>query len=118
MTCEDCNGYVKPDIVFFGEALPPEFFEHLLIDVPKCDLLVIMGTSLKVGPFNQLPLMVPEDCPRLLINRDPVGQNILDFEESDNKRDVFYASDCDSACEQLAELLGWQDDFKKLLNES
>lgn len=25
--CEKCNGYVKPDIVFFGENLPVRFFE-------------------------------------------------------------------------------------------
>jgi len=116
LSCEDCNGYIKPDIVFFGEALPPQFFNQLTIDVPKCDLLIIMGTSLKVSPFNHLPFMVPEDCPRLLINRDPVGQTILEYEENDNKRDVFYASDCDSACELLAELLGWQNDYKQILN--
>ena len=38
---------VKPDIVFFGENLPKRFYSYI-VDFPKCDLLVIMGTSLEV----------------------------------------------------------------------
>ena len=42
-----CRSVVKPDIVFFGEDLSEEFykFRH---DFDKCDLLIIMGTSLTV----------------------------------------------------------------------
>ena len=28
---EDCHGLVKPDIVFFGEALPPDFHKQLML---------------------------------------------------------------------------------------
>ena len=48
------GGLVKPDIVFFGEALPPRFSEMLRQDMPKCDLLIVMGTSLAVQPFASL----------------------------------------------------------------
>ena len=41
------QGVVKPDIVFFGENLPKRFYSYI-VDFPKCDLLVIMGTSLEV----------------------------------------------------------------------
>ena len=41
------QGVVKPDIVFFGEDLPKRFYSYI-VDFPKCDLLVIMGTSLEV----------------------------------------------------------------------
>ena len=28
--CSSCKeGYVKPDVVFFGEGLPKEYFEHI-----------------------------------------------------------------------------------------
>ena len=39
---------MKPDIVFFGEDLPQRFHSLQLRDFSKCDLLVIMGTSLEV----------------------------------------------------------------------
>lgn len=41
---------MKPDIVFFGEQLPPKFYMYLA-DVPKADLLIVMGTSLEVCMF-------------------------------------------------------------------
>lgn len=28
---DDCDGLVKPDIVFFGEGLPDKFFKHLSV---------------------------------------------------------------------------------------
>ena len=42
------QGLVKPDIVFFGEDLPPRFHSLQLPDFAKCDLLIVMGTSLEV----------------------------------------------------------------------
>jgi NAD-dependent SIR2 family protein deacetylase len=45
---QDCGGVVKPDITFFGESLPERFFTSADRDFPMCDLLIVMGTSLKV----------------------------------------------------------------------
>ena len=45
---------MKPDIVFFGENLPQNFFANASEDFPKCDLLIIMGSSLVVQPFASL----------------------------------------------------------------
>ena len=42
------------DIVFFGEALPDRFAQCAMQDMKKCDLLLIMGTSLLVHPFASL----------------------------------------------------------------
>eukprot|EP00471_Norrisiella_sphaerica_P011297 CAMPEP_0184494182 /NCGR_PEP_ID=MMETSP0113_2-20130426/28069_1 /TAXON_ID=91329 /ORGANISM="Norrisiella sphaerica, Strain BC52" /LENGTH=303 /DNA_ID=CAMNT_0026879825 /DNA_START=87 /DNA_END=998 /DNA_ORIENTATION=- len=69
-----CNGLVKPDIVFFGENLPRRYWSLSGKDFPKCDLLLILGTSLQVHPFAGLIDKVPKDCVRVLFNRDPVGQ--------------------------------------------
>lgn len=52
--CEECPGVVKPDIVFFGEALPTNFYENITSDFEKCDLLIILGSSLAVQPFASL----------------------------------------------------------------
>ena len=43
-TCRHCGGYVKPDIVFFGEALPGRFHRLVKQDMRKADLLIVMGT--------------------------------------------------------------------------
>ncbi|KJH43696.1 transcriptional regulator, Sir2 family [Dictyocaulus viviparus] len=52
--CYKCKGVVKPDVTFFGESLPTRFFQCAISDFPKCDLLLIMGTSLVVQPFANL----------------------------------------------------------------
>ena len=70
---EESGGLVKPDIVFFGENLPRRFFERTAADLPACDLLVVMGTSLVVQPFASMIDEVAKDCPRLLINREKAG---------------------------------------------
>ena len=46
---------MKPDIVFFGESLPEEFHRQMEIDKDDCDLLIVMGSSLKVRPVALIP---------------------------------------------------------------
>ena len=70
--CE-CEGVVKPDVVFFGEQLPKRFFQQLKWDFPRCDLLLIMGTSLVVQPFCTLVDEVDNNVPRVLINDRKIG---------------------------------------------
>ena len=113
---------VKPDITFFGEALPSRFFELRDADLASCDLLIVMGTSLHVAPFNGLIHKVLPNTPRLLINREEVGgppkalvdvglcelhSTDLDFRPGFNYRDAFYQGTCDDAVKQLAGELGW-----------
>ena len=45
--CDSCGGLVKPDLVFFGEALPERFLMHQE-DLIFSDYLICMGTSLEV----------------------------------------------------------------------
>lgn len=83
--CPDCNGLVKPRIVFFGESLPYEFHEGIHRDFPQCDLLICMGTSLTVQPFASLIDRVGDQVPRLLINNEAVGQGSMDDYDSDDE---------------------------------
>ncbi|KAJ7204215.1 NAD-dependent deacetylase sirtuin-2 [Mycena rebaudengoi] len=97
-----CNGLVKPDIVFFGEPLPAEFFDgfpHTL----DADLLLIMGTSLKVHPFASLAEMGV--CPRVLVNRDPAG------DIGTQPDDVVLLMNCDDAVRQIARGMGWEEEL-------
>lgn len=40
----------------------------------QADLVLIIGTSLQVGPFCHLPSAAPPNCPKVLINREAVGE--------------------------------------------
>ncbi|XP_041352849.1 NAD-dependent protein deacetylase sirtuin-2-like isoform X2 [Gigantopelta aegis] len=123
----DCDGVVKPDIVFFGEKLPDRFAECVTDDMNKCDMLIVMGTSLVVQPFASLTARVPVTTPRLYINlekgmtgMDPFaalffGGGGFDFDGENNYRDVFKESTCDDGCYALAGLLGWGPELKKLV---
>ena len=42
------KGIMKPDIVFFGEGLGDEFHKSVAIDKHEADLLIMIGSSLKV----------------------------------------------------------------------
>ena len=46
---------MKPDIVFFGESLPEEFHNQIALDKEECDLLIVIGSSLKVRPVALIP---------------------------------------------------------------
>ena len=70
------GGLIKPDIVFFGEKPPLRFFVRAMQDMPQCDLLLVMGTSLAVQPFAGLLAKAPESAPRMLINLEKVGISV------------------------------------------
>ncbi|XP_069328004.1 NAD-dependent protein deacetylase sirtuin-3, mitochondrial isoform X2 [Eulemur rufifrons] len=128
--CPDCAGVVKPDIVFFGEPLPPRFLLHVA-DFPMADLLLILGTSLEVSleprvdggegclagdtaqvePFASLCEAVRSSVPRLLINRDLVGP----LAWRPRSRDVAQLGDVVRGVESLVELLGWTEELRDLM---
>lgn len=113
--CSKCKATVRPDVVFFGEGLPNSFSEHRKRDFSRCDLLIVMGTTLMVYPFAGLANEVGLLTPRLLLNREAVGP----FKQCDNVnnyRDVRVLGDCDKGCLELAEKLGWGEEVK-LFNE-
>jgi len=58
-TCEvprcACGGAYKPDITFFGEALPEEAFSSAQSLAIRSDVFLVLGTSLTVFPAAGLP---------------------------------------------------------------
>ena len=101
----ECNGLVKPDIVFFGEQLPAKFFQER--ETPaKADLCFVMGTSLSVQPFASLPLFVDERTPRVLINLERVGGM------GGRSDDILVLDDCDAGVRRIAEACGWLEELE------
>jgi NAD-dependent histone deacetylase SIR2 len=102
-----CNGLVKPDIVFFGEQLPAAFFDNR--DVPEeADLMLILGTSLTVQPFASLPSLARDEVPRVLFNLEKVGGL------GSRPDDVCVLGDCDGGIRKLSEALGWTEELESL----
>jgi NAD-dependent deacetylase len=67
-----CGGVFKPDITFFGEALPAGAWEESEALVRRADLLLVLGTSLTVYPAAALPeLCVRSGGQVVLVNDQP-----------------------------------------------
>lgn len=52
--CDKCNGFVRPNIVFYGEALPSGVFEKAIEYITNADVFIVAGTSLNVYPAANL----------------------------------------------------------------
>lgn len=95
--CEDCeDGVVKPDIVFFGEPLPSAFDEALEADIELADLVLVIGSSMKVQPVSMIPDLICPSVPQILINR----------ERLDHYFDIELLGDADTILGAIAQRLG------------
>ncbi|KAL4861984.1 hypothetical protein BDV12DRAFT_207625 [Aspergillus spectabilis] len=100
-----CGGIVKPDIVMFGESLPKKFDTWIEEVVPKADLLIVLGTSLKVYPVAGIPRQIPENIPRILVNNELVG----DF--GSRSGDVCLIGSVEDGVRSIARGLGWESEL-------
>jgi NAD-dependent deacetylase len=66
-----CGGCYKPDITFFGEMLPEHDWNASVDVISRCDLLLVLGTSLLVYPAAGLPGYRPWNARMVIVNRDP-----------------------------------------------
>ncbi|KAI9266056.1 DHS-like NAD/FAD-binding domain-containing protein [Sporodiniella umbellata] len=89
---------MKPDITFFGERLPLEFDNLLALDTEKVDLLIVMGSSLKVSPVSEIMQQIPHSIPQILINRTPITHMTFDIQ---------LLGDCDVIVPELCRMLKW-----------
>ncbi|KAJ5606166.1 hypothetical protein N7510_008947 [Penicillium lagena] len=92
-------GVMKPDITFFGEDLPDEFGRRLLHhDRELADLVIVIGTSLKVAPVAEVPGILPRNVPQIYISRTPVSHTGFDID---------LLGDCDVVVSELCRRAGW-----------
>jgi NAD-dependent deacetylase len=55
--CLDCGGWMRPDIVFFGEGIPRDEWLHAQSEAQSCDLMMVIGTSGLVQPAASIPYL-------------------------------------------------------------
>ena len=53
--CFECGGNLRPDVVLFGEMLPPGAFERAAAAAQRCELCFVVGTSAVVYPAASIP---------------------------------------------------------------
>ena len=61
----DESAVMKPDIVFFGEPLDDEYYDTLNDDLGEVDLLIMIGSSLKVNPVANIPQSISSSVPQV-----------------------------------------------------
>lgn len=57
-----CGGNLRPNVVLFGEALPSDAWDATMNAIEEADVVLVIGTSLRVYPVNELPRMTRGKC--------------------------------------------------------
>ncbi|KAI0796227.1 DHS-like NAD/FAD-binding domain-containing protein [Abortiporus biennis] len=91
-------GIIKPDITFFGEKLSDEYDKALIEDRSQVDLLLVIGTSLKVSPVSEMLSHLPHSVPQILINKTPVKHA---------NPDIILLGNADDVVQHLCRKLQW-----------
>ncbi len=70
--CSACGALLRPNVVWFGEALPAETLEQATAASSSCDLMFVIGTSAYVQPAASLPLLAAQNGAKIIeINPEP-----------------------------------------------
>ncbi|NPV89431.1 MAG: NAD-dependent protein deacylase [Firmicutes bacterium] len=89
----DCGSYIRPDVTLFGDPMPNDFWQSVQ-EAQKCDLMLVVGSSLEVSPANSLPQQVDRVA---IINLGPTGY--------DRKADLVIREKAGRTLLELKELL-------------
>lgn len=65
--CRECGGLMKPATISFGQMLRAEDIARATRETGRCDLFLVIGSSLVVYPAAQFPLMAVERGAKLAI---------------------------------------------------
>ena len=74
-----CGAILRPNLVLFGDSI--HHFSEAIKEVEQAELILVVGTSLDVYPFNELVYHKNEDAKMILINESEV-ENEVDFDVS------------------------------------
>ena len=80
ITCSHCDGYIRPDIVWFGEALPVQAWETAESAAADCEVFISIGTSSLVYPAAGLAQLAKQNGAKVIeINPHPTPNAIVDI---------------------------------------
>jgi NAD-dependent SIR2 family protein deacetylase len=77
-SCNACGGVYKPDVVFFGEAVPTERVENAMAMLERSQCLLVAGSSLTVNSgFRFAKLAHKAGKPIIIVNIGPTRADAL-----------------------------------------
>ncbi len=77
-----CGGVLRPDWVFFGEAIPAVAMNRSRQMATQCDVMLVVGTSAMVQPAAYVPIIAKQNGAKVIeINpeRTPLTGQISDY---------------------------------------
>jgi NAD-dependent SIR2 family protein deacetylase len=78
VACEACAGMLKPDVVFFGESVPPERVQAAFGVVESARSLLVLGSSLTVMSGRRFVLRASKlGIPVAIVNQGPTRGDLL-----------------------------------------
>ena len=106
--CPNCKGPCKLKVVLYGENLPDNFYTNMFM-LNECDLVFIIGTSLRVEPFASLTEQIDKHKSWVVvINKELVGN----FDYKNNlSHSLFIQGLCDEIVKSILIDCGWWDEF-------
>lgn len=95
--CE-CGGKIRPDVVLFGDPMPPAF-DDAVEEASRSDFMLVIGSSLQVAPAAYLPRLAgklaivnleptPYDWRAEVVVRDKAGRTMAKLIEELSQRGV------------------------------
>ena len=70
--CEVCSGVLKPDVVYFGESVPPTRVEAAYAEVDGARSLLVLGSSLHVFSGRRFVIRAAQrGIPIAIVNAGP-----------------------------------------------
>lgn len=98
-TCQTCGGLMKPDVVFFGEAIPEYAASKSIDAAQKADCMILIGTTGTVAPANTLPSQAKAYGTAIIeINPEP-------SEYTNRITDIFIRENATKAMENLMDAI-------------
>lgn len=80
IACPQCGGYIRPDIVWFGESLPVEAWQQAEEAAANCEVFISIGTSSLVYPAAGLAQLAKQNGAKIIeINPNPTPSTVVDI---------------------------------------
>lgn len=96
--CRVCGGLLKPGVVLFGEELPRDALDQAFMEARRCEVFLVVGSSLEVSPANLIPLAAKDAGAALaILNLTPT--------HLDDRADILLRDRCGEALARLVAAL-------------
>lgn len=93
--CEKCGSILKPDVIFFGEAIPEPACSMSFSEADKADCFILIGTTGTVVPANMIPQRAKSNGAQI------IEINPYESEYTATVTDIFLKNNATTAMENL-----------------